>query len=351
MPATIPTGAVLRARYRIAQRLHQSRYADVYLVEDLHLRDRTWGVRVMPLYSVDSFARTRIIQEFSSEAQALSRLDHPNLAKVVDFFVEGNVLYIVREYVHGIDLERVLSERVGPFSEREALGAISQILDAIIYLVGRKVPAIFFRELTALNIILCKNGVVKLLDLGLARAFQPAQSEATMRVGSLDYASPEQFSEDAAFDQRSLVYSVGAILYHMLTRHNPALSPFALEPVEEINPSVSLVVEEIVHRATENDPRNRYATLSELRRTVQGAIKTPGPPRGRVRHRATPTPRLRVVEREGWRDADWSTRARVNDEDEQFFSDTSIWPWILVAVLVSVMSGALLAIYYYFFRS
>lgn len=336
MPPTISKGVVLRARYKITQLLHQSRHADVYMVQDLHLQDRVWAVRVMQLYSVDNYERGRIVHEFNSEAQRLSQLDHPNLAKVVDYFVEGNNLYVVREFIHGTDLEQVLTTRRVPLTEREALVAVSQIVDAIIYLVGRKVPAIFFRELTARNIILCKTGHVKLLDLGLARVFQLNDTDAMTRVGSLDYASPEQFSEEGTFDQRSLVYSAGAILYHMLTRRNPALSPFALDAIEDINSDVSPAVEEIVHRATENDPRHRYPTLADLKRQLQSVLKGP----------ATPRPsRQRVGPRENL-----LARTVLDDDEEEPFQDGSLWHWILVAALVSMMSGALLAIYYYFFR-
>lgn len=343
VPPTIPKGAVLRNRYRITQLLHQSRHADVYLVDDQHLKDRVWAVRVMQIYTTDPYERGRIVQEFTAEAQRLSVLEHPNLAKVVDYFVEGNNLYIVREFVQGTDLEGMLGGRTMPFTDREALLAVSQILDAVTYLVGRKVPAIFFRELTAHKIILCKNGQVKLLDLGLAGAFQPNDRDAMMRVGSLDYASPEQFSEDGAFDQRSLVYSAGAILYHMLTKRNPALSPFALDPVEEVNPHVSSSVEEIVHRSTENDPRGRYGSLTDLRKAMQNAMKSPGST-ARARARAKPS--------DGWQvEMRSRTPLPVDDDDEATIQDGSIWHWILVAVLVSLMSGALLAIYYYFFRT
>lgn len=335
MSPSLATGMVLRTRYRITQLLHHSRHAEIYLVEDQHLRDRVWAVRVMPVYSVDPYERSRIVGEFTAEAQRLSQLDHPTLAKVIDYFVEGNHLYIVREFVYGTDLEQLLTSRVMPMAEREALQSVSQIVDVIVYLLGRKVPAIFFRELTAKNIIICKSGQVKLLDLGLARAFQSLDAEAMTRVGSLDYASPEQFSENATFDQRSLVYSVGAILYHMLTRRNPALSPFALDAVEEVNPNVSAAVEDLVHRATENDPRKRYATLADLKKHLQHAARSPGPP---ARVRGNPG-----AARDGW-------QVRPPGEDEEEAYDGSIWHWILVAVLVSLMSGALLAIYYYFFR-
>ena len=335
MPPSLSTGMVLRARYRVTQLLHQSRHAEIYLVEDQHLKDRVWAVRVMPVYSVDPYERTRVVGEFNAEAQRLSQLDHPTLAKVVDYFVEGSNLCIVREFVQGTDLEQLLTARVTPMGERDALQAVTQILDAMAYLLGRKVPAVFFRELTARNIIICKSGQVKLLDLGLARAFVSLDNDAVMRVGSLDYASPEQFSESGTFDQRSLVYSVGAILYHMLTRRNPALSPFALDPIEEVNPNVSTGVEEIVNRATENEPRSRYASLLDLKKQIQHVSRSPLVP---ARSRGG-----RGSDRDGWH-----VRPPTEDDEESF--DGSIWHWILVAVLVSLMSGALLAIYYYFFR-
>ncbi len=333
----LQNGLVLQNRYRIAQLLHQSRHADVYMVEDQHLNDRVWTIRVMQLFASDSFERTRVVGEFTAEAQRLSQLDHPGLAKVVDFFVDGNQLYIVREFVHGTDLATTLGGRVLPLSEREALNALSQIVDTLIYLVGRKVSAIFFREMNASNILLCQSGQVKLLDLGLARVFHPNDSDVHARVGSLDYASPEQFSEGGTFDQRSLVYSCGAILYHMVTRRNPALSPFALDPVEDINPNLSPAVEEIVHRATENDPRNRYPSLGDLKKSIQHVLRAPAGSRRPPRPRP-PSRDLRSV------------RFAATDDDDDEVYDGSLWQWILVAVLVSLMSGALLAIYYYFFR-
>lgn len=336
MPPTIPAGVVLRARYRVVRLLHQSRHANVYMVEDQHLKGHVWAVREMQLVAADPFERNRIAQQFHQEAQQLSLLSHPNLAKVVDFFAEGTSLYIVREYVHGNDLGQLLQSRTMPLPEKEALQSTLQVLEALIHVHGRKMPAIFYRELAARNIIILKAGEVKLLDLGLARVFHPVgDSDAVARAGSLDYAAPEQFSENGNFDQRSLVYSVGALLYHMLTRRNPSLTPFALEPVEDINPTITVATEEIVHRATEEDPRDRYGSLADLRKAVVAALKAPMPPaRG-----------TRTVKKTA---AGWEAGALAAD-DESY--DGSIWNWVLAFFMLSLMTGALVAIYYYFFRA
>jgi len=330
LPPTIQPGVVLRARYRIVQVLNQSRHANVYLVEDQHLTGRVWAVREMQLLAVDNYEKNRVMAQFQAEALRLSQLSHANLAKVLDFFIEGNNLYIVREYVHGTPLGQMLSGRAMPLSEREALNCLGQILEAITYLMSNKVPAVFFRELTAENILVSKSGSVKIIDLGLAGLFATGGPDSQQRVGSLDYASPEQFSENGAFDQRSLVYSLGAMLYHMLTRRNPALSPFALEPIEEINPNITPAVEDIVHRCTEIDPRDRFATLADLKKNLAQAVKTPNAPKGR-----------------GAKSSAWDGAADAFHEES---GENSVWNWALGIFLLTLMSGALLAIYYYILR-
>lgn len=331
MPPAINKGAVLRARYRIVQVLHQSRHANIYLAEDQHLSGRVWAVREMQLLAIDNFEKNRIMSQFHAEALRLSQLDHPVLAKVVDFFVDGNNLYIVREYVHGTDLGQLLGSRAIPLAERESLQIISAILDAIAYIQGRKLPAVFFRELTAQNVVVAPGGVVKLLDLGLASIFQAGDAESQQRMGSMDYAAPEQFSETPSFDQRTLVYTLGAMLYHMLTRRNPAQSPFALEAIEDINPRTAPGVAQLVHRATEIDPRDRYPTLLDFKKAIQAALKSPSAPAPKAR-KERPQPQ------ETW------------DPEPQGPLESASWNWVLGLFMLLVMSGGILAIYYYFLR-
>ncbi|HEY3999167.1 MAG TPA: hypothetical protein VGO93_09900, partial [Candidatus Xenobia bacterium] len=89
----------------------------------------------------------------------------------------------------------------------------------------------------------------------------------------LEYSAPEQFTEGGSFDGRSMVYAVGALMYHMLTRRNPQASPFQLAPVGEFNPTASRSVVDTVHRATQNDPGRRFQTLADLRRKLQSLAR------------------------------------------------------------------------------
>lgn len=269
MSRTFPRGTVLRSRYRIAQLLHQSRLANVYLVEDQHIQGRVWAVKELPLVAVDAHERQRVVQRFTRDATVLASLSHPNLSKVVDYFAEGSCLYLVREYVHGTDLRAYLASRVLPIVDREAISAGLQVIDALMYLQSKRFPAIFYREFHSGNVVMCPDNQVKVIDLGLAQLFQAAADEDAQRIGSLEYSAPEQFAEDGTFDGRSLVYATGALLYHMLTRRNPSLSPFDLMPIAELNSAVSRGLAETVQRATQVDPRNRYPTLGDLRRRLQ----------------------------------------------------------------------------------
>ena len=142
MSPTFPMGVVLRTRYRIVRLLHQSRHANIYLVEDRHLPGHIWAVREMQLVAVEPMERRRMSAQFQSEAQQLSLLSHINLARVIDFFADGNNLYVVREYVNGSSLDQLLSARSSPLPEREATQIALQIQDALAFLWGRKQPAI-----------------------------------------------------------------------------------------------------------------------------------------------------------------------------------------------------------------
>ncbi|MHB2020443.1 MAG: serine/threonine-protein kinase [Candidatus Xenobia bacterium] len=269
MTPSVSIGSVLRARYKITQLLHRSRLANVYMVEDQHIPGRVWAMKELPMVAVDSYERQRVLKRFAQDATLLASLSHPNVSKVVDYFADGNHLYIVREYVHGSDLRTFLAGRVVPMLDKEAIAITLQVIDALVYLQSKRFSAIFYREFHASNIVLIQDSSVKVIDLGLAQLFQAfSDQEAQSRIGSLEYSAPEQFADDGSFDDRSLVYSVGALLYHMVTRRNPASSPFALTPIEELNPQVSRGLIETIVKATQNDPRYRFQSLTELRRRL-----------------------------------------------------------------------------------
>ncbi|MDQ7823140.1 MAG: serine/threonine-protein kinase [Candidatus Eremiobacteraeota bacterium] len=318
MPPLQSIGTTLRSRYRIDKVLFETKLINIYFVNDLHMAGKSWVLREMQMVAIDSHERSRTIRKFQQEASEIAAISHPVIATVVDFFVEGSNLYIVRDYVPGNDLASLSKINQRPFTEIEVLTWSVQLAEALSFFFGKKMPAIFFREFHMGNIIDTGNAGIKLIDLGLARIFQTeSDTENLSRLGSMEYASPEQFSEDAAFDIRSLVYSLGAFMYHALTNVNPSSSPFDLKPISLLNPMISKSVQDIINRATEIDPKKRYQTLNDMKRDLLQVLKS-----------------LRVETAAPAKESPTAKGALLN--------------WLL-GILLAVIIGAVLFLAYYFF--
>ena len=257
----------MRARYKVLRVLSSTRLRNIYIAEDLHIRGKHWVIRQMQPVGIDSGDRNWLLGQFEAEARQLSALEHPCLPKLVDFFVQDSYLYVIREFVPGMDLGAILTQRGGRLAERDALQVGLSLVDLMNYLLKKKLPPIVFRELSLTNLVFTPEGHTKLIDFGFSRLFQ---REA--RLGAPDYAAPEQYAEDAAPDARTLVYNAGALVYHLLTGHNPGTTPFALPPVAEMNAAVSERTCQLLEKATQNEPSKRFASLADLGKALQQAL-------------------------------------------------------------------------------
>jgi serine/threonine-protein kinase len=263
LPPLLPEGSRLRGRYKIVRVLSATRLRNMYLAEDQHLRGKHWVIRQMQPVGIDSSDRKWLIGQFEAEARILSALEHPCLPKLVDFFIQDLFMYVIREFVPGLDLSIILQQRAGRLAQKDALGIGLSLCDLMTYLLKKKLPPIVFRELSLANLVYTPEGQTKLIDFGFSRLFQ---REA--RLGSPDYAAPEQYAEDAEVDGRTLVYNVGALMYHLMSGHNPGSTPFALPPLQGLNPGVSDRCAEMIEKATRNEPSGRYGGLTELGKAI-----------------------------------------------------------------------------------
>lgn len=275
MPPLLPEGSRLRGRYKIVRVLSATRLRNMYIAEDQHLRGKHWVIRQMQPVGIDSGDRKWLISQFEAEARLLSALEHPCLPKLVDFFVQDLHLYVIREFVQGLDLNAILQQRSGRLTERDALNIGLSLCDLMNYLLKKKLPPVIFRELSLANLVYTPEGKTKLIDFGFSRLFQ---REA--RLGAPDYAAPEQYAEDKEIDGRTLVYNVGALMYHLLTGHNPGTTPFALPPMQHLNPGLSDRSVAVIDKATSNEPGHRYPSLVELGKAIQGLLQS-RPARGK----------------------------------------------------------------------
>jgi len=250
--------------------------ATVYLANH-RLLERKVAVKILnPEYASDE----EFVRRFRREAQAAASLSHPNIVSIYDVGHEGDIHYIVMEYVPGETLKELIN-REGPLPVRRAVDIATQICDALVCAHRNR---IIHRDIKPHNILLTEDGRAKVSDFGIARAAASATlTHSGSIVGSVHYFAPEQ-ARGSITDEKSDVYSLGIVLYEMLTGKVPfqGESPIsvALRHVQEripspreTVPSIPPEVERIVMQAAERDPQQRYQSaaqmLGDLRRVAR----------------------------------------------------------------------------------
>jgi len=260
----------------------------VYQASDVHLPGKLWAVKEMSDAALTDPAEKQLaINNFLREAQLLAALDHPNIPKVIDSFSHTGKYYLVMEYVDGDTLDAMLAARGHPFTEAEVRRWLDQLCNVLAYLHGRQ-PPIIFRDLKPENIMVDRTGQIKLIDFGIVRFFQPGKTKDTTLLGTAGYAPPEQHGRGQT-DARSDIYALGATLHRLLTGHDPTTTPFNLPPVRRLNPAVSTAMEQVITRALEQDPRNRWQTVSDLQATLRAGQPASGAGAGGVVGWPTPS--------------------------------------------------------------
>lgn len=260
-------GKRLGGRYEINTRVGGGGMAIVYSGHDL-LLDRTVAIKVLrSQYGTDE----DFIRRFRREAQAAAKLTHPNVVNIYDVGQEEDTHYIVMEYVEGETLKDLI-KREAPLPAKRAVDIAIQIAEA---LDNAHLHQIIHRDIKPHNILIGKNGSVKVTDFGIARAVTSATITHTGSVlGSVHYFSPEQ-AKGGLTGEKSDIYSLGVVLYEMVTGELPfsGESPIsvALKHLQEdfsdprsINPELPQSVENVILRALSKDPEQRYQSAREM---------------------------------------------------------------------------------------
>ncbi|MCR5795349.1 MAG: serine/threonine protein kinase [Solobacterium sp.] len=196
-----------------------------------------------------------------AEVNILTRLNHPNLVRVIDIFEDERLLYIVMDYVEGENLQ-CLIDRVKVVPESQVMEWFKTMADALRYLHTRR-PPIIYRDMKPANIILQKDGILKLIDFGIAREYKPAASGDTTYVGTNGFAAPEQFGR-AQTDARTDIYSLGMTMYYLATGKSPLDPPYGYTPARKLNPALSFKMERILGKCIKDNPQDRYQSAEEL---------------------------------------------------------------------------------------
>jgi serine/threonine protein kinase len=295
------------AHYEVLEKLGEGGMGVVYKARDTHL-DRSVAIKVLPPEAVaDPERKLRFVQE----AKAASALNHPNIIQIHDINSDGGLDFIVMEYVVGKTLDRRIGRKGLPLGEALKYG--TQIADA---LAAAHAEGIIHRDLKQTNIMVTDKGAVKVLDFGLAKLIRPLQSDESRSVlalksltdegrimGTIAHMSPEQ-AEGKKVDARSDIFSLGSMLYEMVTGQKAfqgtskmsALSAILHKepkPVSDITKAVPVDLEKLISRCLRKDPAKRFqhmddvkVALEELREeSASGVLEAAGVAKAKPRHR------------------------------------------------------------------
>lgn len=260
-------GKRLDGRYEIQEIIGVGGMAVVYKAYD-NIDDRIVAVKIL---KEEFLANEEFRRRFKNESKAIAVLSHPNIVKVYDVSYGDRIQYIIMECVDGITLKEYIQQQ-GVINYKEAVFFVTQILRALQHAHDK---GIVHRDIKPQNIMLLENGAIKVTDFGIARFSRSETRTMTdSTIGSVHYISPEQARGDIT-DDKADIYSVGVMLYEMLTGKLPfesdntvsvAIMQLQQDPVKprDINPSIPVGLEQIVLKAMQKNVNDRYQSAAEM---------------------------------------------------------------------------------------
>ncbi|MCD7824343.1 MAG: Stk1 family PASTA domain-containing Ser/Thr kinase [Oscillospiraceae bacterium] len=265
-------GLKLDGRYQITELIGVGGMSDVYKGIDI-MENRTVAVKILKREFSEN---EEFVRYFRNESRAIAVLSHPNIVKIFDVGYEHDLQYIVMEYINGITLKECIEQK-GMLQWRECVHYTIQILRALQLAHDR---GIIHRDIKPQNVMLLADGTIKVMDFGIACFSRQNAGTGTERtMGSVHYVSPEQARGERT-DERGDIYSVGVMMYEMLTGRKPfdgetpvavAMKHMSEEPVppSQYNSNIYKGLEEIVLRAMEKEPTKRYQSASGMIRDIE----------------------------------------------------------------------------------
>src|SRR5580658_1795226 len=266
-PVEVPK--VFSNRYELTHSIARGGMAEVYKAQD-RLLDRPVALKILfPELSVDR----AFVERFRREAQAAANLSHPNIVPVYDWGEDDGTYFIVMEFIDGRPLSAVLRE-VGPLPPEQAADIGAHVASALSFAHNH---GVIHRDVKCANVLITKDNQVKVIDFGIARAMNTEESltQTGAVMGTASYFSPEQ-AEGIAVGPRSDVYSLGVVLFEMLTGRLPFLgdTPVAVASKHvrdtppqprDLRPDIPFDLESVVMKAMAKSPDQRYDSAADLR--------------------------------------------------------------------------------------
>ena len=326
--------------YKILGKLGEGAMAKVYKARQVSL-DRLVAIKILPRKFTSN---AQFIERFYAEGRAAAQLNHPNIVQAFDVGKAGEFHYFVMEYVEGRTVhDDIVSHK--RFAEKDALDVIIQVAEALEHAHKK---GLIHRDVKPKNVMITKEGVVKLADMGLARAIsdkEAAEAEKGKAFGTPYYISPEQIRGETNIGPPADIYSLGATLYHMVTGSVPyeGKNPSAvmhkrlkgeLVPLDHVNPKLSPAISEVIETMMARSPAGRYRNCGDLLMDLRAVRAGESPP---------------IAHKEAFRGDDLEALAAVATQSEAIAEDTSglgrnemvekvTWPPFIVLLVLRVVS-------------
>lgn len=260
-------GKKLDGRYEITELVGVGGMADVYKGIDV-IDNKPVAIKILKKEFVEN---EEFLRRFRNESKAIAVLSHPNIVKIYDVGFSEKIQYIIMEYIDGITLKEYIEEEK-VLTWKDTVHFIIQILRALQHAHEK---GIVHRDIKPQNIMMFTDGTIKVMDFGIAKfAREEGKTATDQAIGSVHYISPEQARGDVT-DEKSDIYSVGAMMYEMLTGKKPfdsdnpvSIAVMHMHDIPErpraVNPEIPDGLEEIVLKAMEKDPSDRYQSATEM---------------------------------------------------------------------------------------
>ena len=271
-------GKRLSGRYELLKLIGSGGMANVFEAKDL-LEDKIVAIKVL---KEEYLTNDEFVRRFRNESKVIAVLDHPNIVKVYDVNFTGAEQYIVMEYIDGITLKQYITHQ-GHLRWKDSVHFVTQILRALSHAHER---GVIHRDIKPQNIMLLRDGTIKVMDFGIARfAREDIRTMDDKAIGSVHYISPEQACGEES-DEKSDIYSVGVLLYEMLTGRVPfdgeTPEQVAMKhihqkpiPISKLQPDVPTGLCEIVEKAMQKDKNLRYRSAAEMLAAIDAFKQNP----------------------------------------------------------------------------
>ncbi len=266
---SLPEETLLAGRYQLLSRIGQGGMGAVYKAADTRFNNRPVAIKAMSSTGLPPARLQEAEAAFEREAHLLADLLHPNLPRIYEHFTENDRSYLVMDFIEGQTLEEYLEQiGGGPLPVDQVVKWAEQLCDVLNYLHTHQ-PPIVFRDLKPANVMLSESGHVFLIDFGIARIFKPGKQHDTVALGSPGYAAPEQYGK-AQSTPRSDIYSLGALLHHLLTGRDPSEQPFFFQPASQLNPVVDPALDTLLRQMLAMDSEKRPDSAQEVLDALKG---------------------------------------------------------------------------------